>query len=96
MELVNALYGHIGAGVAAAVTGIFDVHASATSTLSLVASGVLSPSGLLVPILVAFSTNTCSKLVAAFTTGGVRYGIPVASGLLAIAIGVWAPLLWMP
>jgi uncharacterized membrane protein (DUF4010 family) len=95
MELVNARYGYIGAGVAAAVTGIFDVHASATSTLSLAASGVLPPSGLLVPILLAFSTNTCSKLVAAFTTGGVRYGIPVASGLLAIAIAVWAPLLWM-
>jgi len=95
MEWVNARFGSIGAGVAAAVTGIFDVHASAASTLSLGAAGVLSPSALLVPILVAFSTNTCSKLVAAFSTGGVRYGIPVASGLLAIAVSVWAPLLWM-
>jgi uncharacterized membrane protein (DUF4010 family) len=95
MEFVNTRFGYVGTGVAAAVTGIFDAHASATSALSLAASGALAPSSLLVPILIAFSTNTCSKLVAAFTTGGVRYGIPVASGLVAIAISVWVPLLWI-
>jgi uncharacterized membrane protein (DUF4010 family) len=95
MELVNARYGYVGTGVAAAVTGIFDAHASATSSLSLAANGALAPSGLRVPILIAFSTNTCSKLVAAFTTGGVRYGGPVAWGLVAIAVSLWAPLLWI-
>ncbi len=92
---MSARYGNVGTGVAAAVTGIFDAHASATSALSLAASGALPLSGLLVPILIAFSTNTCSKLVAAFTTGGVRYGVPVATGLVAIVMSLWAPLLWM-
>jgi uncharacterized membrane protein (DUF4010 family) len=95
MELVNARFGSIGAGLAAAVTGIFDVHASAASTLSLGASGALPPSSLTAPILVAFTTNTISKLVAAFTTGGVGYGIRVGSGLVAIALGIWMPLLWL-
>ena len=95
MEWVNARYGYAGTGVAAAAAGLFDAHASATSSLSLAASGALAPSGVLVPVLVAFSTNTCSKLIAAFTTGGVRYGIRVGAGLLAIAVSLWIPVLWI-
>jgi uncharacterized membrane protein (DUF4010 family) len=65
MGIVNTHYGNIGAGIAAAITGVFDVHASAASTLSLALNGRLEPSELLLPVLVAFSTNTVSKLVAA-------------------------------
>lgn len=95
MGIINARYGGIGRGITAAITGIFDVHASATSTLALAASGALEPSDVLQPILIAFSTNTGSKLVAAFATGGVRYGLPVAVGLGAIAIAAWAPTFWV-
>ncbi len=94
MAFVNARYGHVGAGVTAAITGVFDVHASAASTLSLAANAALQPSELLLPILIAFSTNTGSKLVAAFTMGGPRYALPVGSGLLAMAMAAWAPRLW--
>ncbi len=95
MGFINARYGGLGRGITAAITGVFDVHASATSTLALAASGTLEPPDVLLPILVAFSTNTGSKLVAAFATGGARYGFPVALGLGAIAIGAWAPVLWV-
>ncbi len=95
MEWVNARYGDVGTGLAAAVTGLFDAHASATSSLSLAANGAIPRSGVLVPVLVAFSSNTCSKLVAAFTAGGVRYGIRVGSGLVLIAVSLWVPVLWI-
>jgi uncharacterized membrane protein (DUF4010 family) len=95
MRFVNARFGYAGAEIAAALSGVFDVHASATSTLSLAASGALPRAAVLLPILVAFSTNTLSKLVAAFATGGIRYGLPVGSGLVAIALAAWAPLLWL-
>jgi len=95
MRFANAHWGYIGAEVASAVSGIFDVHASATSTLSLAASGAIEPAAVLRPILVAFSTNTLSKLVAAFATGGARYALPVAAGLIAIALAAWVPLLWL-
>ncbi len=95
MEWVNARYGDVGTGVAAAIAGLFDAHASATSSLSLAASGALPPADVRVPVLVAFSSNTCSKLVAAFTAGGVRYGIRVGAGLLAIAVALWIPVLWI-
>jgi uncharacterized membrane protein (DUF4010 family) len=96
MGFISARYGSTGRGITAAITGVFDVHASATSTLSLSASGALAPSDVLLPILVAFSTNTVSKLVAAFTTGGPRYGLPVALGLGVIALAAWAPAFWVP
>jgi uncharacterized membrane protein (DUF4010 family) len=95
MSLVNTHYGNIGANIAAALTGVFDVHASATSTLSLAANGALLPSNLPLPILIAFSTNTASKLIAAFASGGPRYALPVTLGLLAIATAAWAPLFWL-
>jgi uncharacterized membrane protein (DUF4010 family) len=95
MGFINAQFGSLGRGITAAVTGVFDVHASATSTLSLSASGALAPSDVLLPILVAFSTNTLSKLVAAFTMGGPRYGLPVGLGLGAIAMAAWAPAFWI-
>lgn len=95
MGFVNARYGHAAAGVAAGLAGLFDVHASAASTLSLAASGAATPSSVLIPILIAFSTNTVSKLVGAFVAGGARYGLPVAAGLCAIAAAAWAPLLWL-
>ncbi len=95
MGFINARYGSIGRGITAAITGVFDVHASATSTLSLAASGALAPSDVLLPILVAFTTNTGSKLVAAFAMGGRRYGLPVAMGLGVIAIAAWAPVFWV-
>lgn len=94
MGWVNAHFGHVGAGVAAALAGFFDAHASATSSLSLAATGALAPSGLRIAVLLAFSTNTLSKLIAAFAMGGMRYGARVGLGLLSIAAAAWAPLIW--
>jgi hypothetical protein len=61
----------------------------------LAAKGVIRPSAVLLPILIAFSTNTVSKVVAAFSTGGLRYGLPVTTGLLGIAAAAWLPLVWV-
>lgn len=95
MGLVNARYGQIAAGAAMGIAGLFDVHAAAASTLSLAAAGAVTPPAVLIPILIAFSTNTGSKIIAAFVAGGPRYGLPVAAGLCGIAAAAWAPLLWI-
>jgi len=39
--------------------------------------------------LIGISTNTTSKLVVAFATGGARYGVRVGAGLLAAAGVMW-------
>jgi uncharacterized membrane protein (DUF4010 family) len=92
--LLNSQYGQLAAGVTAAITGLFDVHAAATSSLSLAAAGTVAPRDILLPVLMALSTNTLSKLVAAFVSGGAAYSLRVAAGLIAIAAAAWAPLLW--
>jgi uncharacterized membrane protein (DUF4010 family) len=70
------------------------VHAATASAVSLVAKGTLDPSGVLTPVLIAFSANTGSKIVAAFVSGGSRYGMKVAAGLVCVAAAAWAPFLW--
>ena len=44
-------------------------------------------------MLIAFTTNTLSKFVAAWSTGGRRYALRVAAGLLVLAAAVWVPWL---
>lgn len=92
--LIDASYGSAGASVAAGVAGVFDVHAATASAVSLVAKGALDPQSVVLPVLVAFSTNTGSKLVAAFVGGGARYGMEVGAGLVCVAAAAWAPVLW--
>ena len=94
MALATQRFGHLAIHVSAALAGFFDVHAAAASTLAMAATAPLPRDELALAVAFAFSTNTVSKLVAAFAAGGVRYGLPVAAGLLAIAAGFWAPLLW--
>ncbi len=42
----------------------------------------------------AVATNTTSRLVAAVAAGGIACGRRVAGGLLAVALSMWALLLW--
>ena len=70
------------------------VQAAATSVLSLGSTGMLPASELVTAVLAATSTNTQSKLVAAFGTGGVGYDLRVMAGLLLVLAAMWSPLLW--
>jgi uncharacterized membrane protein (DUF4010 family) len=91
IAFANSRYGLAAVSIGSALAGLVDVHAAATSTLSLGASGALHPSDMLLPILIAFSTNTGSKLVSAFLMGGTAYALRVGAGLVVILIAVWAP-----
>jgi uncharacterized membrane protein (DUF4010 family) len=84
-------YGRAAADIGAALAGFVDVHAAAASIFSLAAGGKLSSTDVLPPLLIGFTTNTVSKLVAAWGTGGRRYVQHVAAGLLVLAAAVWAP-----
>lgn len=94
MAYLTARYGQLALPIGAALAGFFDVHASAASVLSVAATGAISRSQLVVAVLLAFTTNTISKLVAAVSIGGLAYGARVAAGLLIIALAMWASLLW--
>jgi hypothetical protein len=46
--------------------------------------------------LLAISTNTASKLVVAFATGGSGYGLRVGAGLLLALAAAWTAWLALP
>jgi uncharacterized membrane protein (DUF4010 family) len=93
VSLADRYLGNTAAAAATAIAGAFDVHAAATSVLSLAAGGKLAIAAIRAPILIAFSTNTVSKLVAAFAAGGRTYGAEVALGLAITVAAAWLPLL---
>ena len=93
-SLAAKYFGQPSVTLSAALAGFFDVHAAATSALSLSAAGLLAGPALLTSVLVAVTTNTISKMVAAFSTGGMRYGLRVSAGLALVVAAMWAPLLW--
>ena len=74
-----ALVWALGTGFAAGAAGFADTHAPAISVASLVADGKLAPHAAAIPILAAFSTNTITKMVFAFTAGGPRFDFRYAS-----------------
>jgi uncharacterized membrane protein (DUF4010 family) len=93
-SLAAKYFGQPSVTLSAALAGFFDVHAAATSALSLSAAGLLAGPTLVTSVLVAVSTNTISKMAAAFSTGGWRYGLRVSAGLALVVASMWAPLLW--
>jgi uncharacterized membrane protein (DUF4010 family) len=93
VSLIGRQLGNTAAGVTAAVAGAFDVHAAAASALSRAAGGNTAIAAVRLPVLAALSANTGSKLVAAFASGGARYGSEVGAGLLLTLAAAWVPLL---
>lgn len=86
---LKSWYGDAGLIAAAGVAGFADVHAALVSITSLVVSGKLDPGAAAIPILAALSTNTISKLIVALVSGGRRYAMELAPGLLSLAGGAW-------
>lgn len=83
-------FGENGVIIAAAVAGIADTHSAAISVAALVASGKVSPSDAVLPILFGFSTNTISKMVLAVSSGGGPFAARVIPGLILVLIAAWA------
>ena len=81
--------GERGVAVAAALGGFADTHAAAIGVASLVGAGRLSPESAVVPILLALTTNTVSKIVFAYAAGGRRFTFPVAVGLAIVIALAW-------
>jgi uncharacterized membrane protein (DUF4010 family) len=79
------------AKLGAMLAALVDVHAAASSIVSLAGSGTLPAPELRLTFLLALSTNTGSKLVAAALSGGWPYFKLVAPGLLLIVLAAWLP-----
>lgn len=91
---VQGEFGALATYVATALAGFADMHSPAAAAISLFAHGTIGPATVLTAVLLAFSTNSVSKIVAAYAAGGVRYGTTVSAGLLAVAAAAWVPWVW--
>ncbi|HEY5633324.1 MAG TPA: DUF4010 domain-containing protein [Burkholderiaceae bacterium] len=88
-------FGSVAVIAAAAVAGTVDVHAAAAAVGVLVDSGNVGVAEGGLPVALAFSTNTASKLIAAWVGGGARFAVAVLPGLIGLLAVVWASWWWI-
>ncbi len=79
--------GPSGAFVAAAATGLADVHAAAVGIADLTASGGLDTRAASFALAIAFLANSLMKCLAAIS-GGRAFAWPVIGGIVAINVGL--------
>lgn len=80
--------------LATALAGVADAHSAAAAVLGLAARGEIDAGVMALGVLLAFSTNTVGKIVAAYVAGGPRYGNEVSAGLLLITGVAWLVWAW--
>jgi uncharacterized membrane protein (DUF4010 family) len=78
-----------GVALTAGVAGFADTHAPAVSMGEMAAGGTLPRHEAALAILFAFSTNTVTKIVLAYSSGGRDYASRLLPGLLAMIGGAW-------
>lgn len=86
---LNAWQGERGVILAAALSGFADTHSPAVSVASLVSAGTIGVNSAVFPVLAALTTNTITKVVLAFTSGGRHFGVQVVPGLLLVIASAW-------
>lgn len=90
---IVAWLGSAGLIAAAGAAGLADAHSIAASVGSLVTAQKISVAEAVIPVLVALSTNTITKIALAIINGGRRYALQVVPGLVLTIVASWLGLL---
>ncbi len=88
--LAREHFGAAGVFATTALAGLADAHAPVASVVAMFSGGGLSERELRLGVLLALSSNSAVRVVVAFATGGPRFGVRVASGLLLALGAAWA------
>jgi uncharacterized membrane protein (DUF4010 family) len=75
-----------------ALAGFADSHAPAVSGASLLSAGTFSMRTAEVAVLLAFTTNSLTKAVAAWVTGGRAFALQLLPGLLLMLLAAWGAM----
>lgn len=86
-------FGQTGVIVTAIFSGLADAHASTASIASLAKAGMLPLDGGAVPVLLALNTNSLSKCVVAWLSGGRSFAGYVIPGQVLVTLAWWGGLL---
>lgn len=87
--LLEYQFGTTGGIVGVAVAGLADAHSSSISAAALASSGSVDARTAVFAIMLAFSTNTATKIAVAWVTGGPRFALRVSPGLLLMLGAAW-------
>ena len=87
--ILNEWLGAAGVTLSTAAAGFADTHSAAISVASLVASGNLDARDAALPILLGFTTNSLTKAVLAWTSGGKRFAFEIWPGLALVLVAAW-------
>jgi uncharacterized membrane protein (DUF4010 family) len=86
---LNEWFGATGVVVAAAVAGFVDTHSAAISVATLVGAGKMTATDAALPVLIALSTNTITKLVICIFAGGAGFALRVIPSLVLVILAAW-------
>lgn len=86
---LNTWFGQAGLVVASGVAGLADAHAAVISVASLASAGKLAVADTVIAILVAFTVNAFSKIVAAMITGDRVFAKKVTLGIVIQVALIW-------
>jgi uncharacterized membrane protein (DUF4010 family) len=93
-QAMNEWFGGSGVTATAAVAGLESVDPAAISAAALVSAGKIAATDAVLPILVAFSTNTLTKAALCLSTGGPGFALRVIPGLTLVAMAAWSGWWW--
>ncbi|EZP30945.1 MgtC/SapB family protein [Pseudomonas sp. RIT288] len=87
-------FGQVGVMLTATFSGFADAHASTASIAGLAKAGLLPVEAIVAPALIAISSNSLSKCVVAWVSGGKRFAAIVIPGQVLLTLAMWAGTLW--
>jgi uncharacterized membrane protein (DUF4010 family) len=87
-------FGQVGVMLTATFSGFADAHASTASIAGLAKAGLLPVEAIVGPALIAISSNSLSKCVVAWVSGGRRFAAIVIPGQVLLTLAMWAGTLW--
>lgn len=91
---LQAGFGALATLAATALAGLADAHSASAAAIALQARAEIDTPTMQLAVLLAFSSNTLSKVVAAYAVGGRQYGGRVSAGLGLVALAAWLPWGW--
>ncbi|WP_409318255.1 MgtC/SapB family protein [Pseudomonas sp. KCJK9016] len=83
-------FGQVGVMLTATFSGFADAHSSIASIASLAKAGLLPVDAIVPPALIAVSSNSLSKCLVAWVSGGRRFAAYVIPGQLLLTLAMWA------
>jgi len=83
-------FGQLGVMLTATISGFADAHSSTASIATLAKSGRIPFDAIVGPLLIAISSNSVSKCVVAWVSGGRRFAAYVIPGQVLLTLAMWA------